>query len=76
MLLLADKPEEALQAYEMSLEISANRFNSLYGAGKAAKLAGDTDKAKSYFTKLVDISAPESTERTAITEAKNFLALN
>jgi tetratricopeptide (TPR) repeat protein len=76
MLLLLDKPQEALQAYEMSLEISANRFNSLYGAGKAAEKAGDIEKAKTYYSKLVEISAKEQVERPAVSEAKNFLASN
>jgi tetratricopeptide (TPR) repeat protein len=33
MLLLMKNPVEALYAFEMSLKISPNRFNSLYGAG-------------------------------------------
>ncbi len=47
MLLMRGKPEEALAAYKAALEISPNRFNCLFGAGKAAELAGNTDLAKS-----------------------------
>ena len=35
MLALLGKPAEAIEAYEASLKISPNRFNSLYGAGRA-----------------------------------------
>ena len=37
-LVLLEKPVEAIEAYEASLQISPNRFNSLYGAGRAAEL--------------------------------------
>ena len=41
MLVLLEKPVEAIEAYEASLQISPNRFNSLYGAGRAAELTGN-----------------------------------
>ena len=34
------------------LKISPNRFNDLYGAASAAQMAGDSSKAKSYYSKL------------------------
>jgi hypothetical protein len=39
MLLDMNRPEQALVEHEAELEISPNRFNSLYGAGRAAELA-------------------------------------
>ena len=76
MLLKMNRPEEALLAYEGSLSISANRFRSLYGAGRAAELAGNLDKAKEYYNTLVAITSTEEVERPMIEEVRNFLAKN
>jgi tetratricopeptide (TPR) repeat protein len=63
MLLLLDRPEEALAAYEMSLTISPNRYHSLSGAGRAAELAGDKGKATSYYRMLVEMTAKADAAR-------------
>lgn len=76
LLLKMDHPEEALTAYEKSLEISANRFRSLYGAGRAAELAGNIDKAKEYYKALVAIASSEEVERPMFSEVRNFIAKN
>jgi len=76
MLLKMDRPEEALTAYEESLAISANRFRSLYGAGRAAELARNMDKAKEYYKALVATASPEEVERPMFKEVRNFLAAN
>lgn len=73
MLLMREKPEEALAAYNAALEISPNRFNSLFGAGKAAELAGNTDLAKTYYAKLHKIAAPEKSARPQMEHAVSFL---
>ncbi|MEE9543570.1 MAG: hypothetical protein V3V95_07290, partial [Thermodesulfobacteriota bacterium] len=39
MLIILERPAEALKAYETTLRTSPNRLNSLYGAGSAAELA-------------------------------------
>ena len=41
MLLEIGRPAEALAAYEASLREAPNRFNSLYGAARAAELSQD-----------------------------------
>jgi hypothetical protein len=46
----------------------------LYGAAKAAALAGDQAKAKSYYEKLVVLAQNADTEWPEIIEAKMFLA--
>ena len=74
MLVLLGKYPEAIKAYEASLEISPNRFNSLYGAGRAAEHARNSEKAKSYYSKLVQISARADSDRAEIELAKKFLA--
>lgn len=74
MLLLAGEPQKALIAYQASLELSSNRFKSLYGAGRAAEMKGDTKKAREYYTMLMDISAEAGDTRPELAKARKFLA--
>ena len=76
MLVMLEGHAEAVEAYEASLQISPNRFNSLYGAGRAAELAGDSDKAKSYYAKLMEFTAEGDSNRPGIEQAQTFLATN
>lgn len=76
MLVLLGKPAEALEAYEANLRISPNRFKSLYGAGDAAKLAGNSEKAKSYYSELLQLAEKAESDRPAIKKAKQFLDNN
>jgi len=55
MLLEASQPAKALVEFEANLKKEPNRFRSVYGAGRAAELAGNKDKARSYYTELVKI---------------------
>ena len=52
MLLELHHPGQALAAYEAVLKVGPNRFNALYGAARAAEMAGDSVKAQTYFTQL------------------------
>ena len=63
---------EALAEYQAALKNSPNRFDSLYGAGRAAQLAGDSAGARGYYTKLTEISAPAA-DRAELGEAKSYL---
>jgi tetratricopeptide (TPR) repeat protein len=74
MLLEMNRPAEALQAFETSENHDPNRFRGLYGAGKAAALAGDQAKAKSYFERLLTLAKNADTERPEVKEAQAFLA--
>ena len=74
MLILSEKPAEALQAYEAGMKISPNRFYSLYGAGHAAELSGDTDKAVKYYSELVDLASQADSDGPEVTHAKNYSA--
>jgi tetratricopeptide (TPR) repeat protein len=76
MLLLAGRPAEALKEYDASLRVSPNRFNSLYGAGHAAERAGDTDRAKWFYSQLVQITLGVESDRPRLVKAKAFLAAN
>lgn len=76
MLVLLEKPVEAIKVYEASLQISPNRLNSLYGAGRAAELTGNPERAKSYYSKLVQFAANADSDRPGIEHAKTFLFKN
>lgn len=72
MLLDLNKPNEALNAYEVCLENRPNRFNSLYGAGHAAEQTGDKLKMTKYYTQLVNLSPASS--RSQLDHAKKAIA--
>jgi tetratricopeptide (TPR) repeat protein len=73
MLLEMNKPAKALEAFEMNLKRSPNRFNGLYGAAIAAKQAGDFEKATLYFEDLLKLTENVSSNRPEIEEAKEYL---
>lgn len=54
MLLELGQSREALVEYRQSLQLSPNRFNGLYNAGRAAEAAGDKELAKSYYAALLN----------------------
>ncbi|MFT5886577.1 MAG: tetratricopeptide (TPR) repeat protein [Arcticibacterium sp.] len=73
MLLAIDKPEEALEVYELNLKRRPNRFNGIYGAAEAARQSGNIEKAKFYFDALLKQTENAESDRPEITEAKAFL---
>ena len=75
LLLTTGQSTEALTEYEASLISSPNRFNGFYGAAKAADLAGNKDKARAYYQKLLLLSTDADTERKEIREARRMIAL-
>jgi hypothetical protein len=74
LLLELRRPLAALQSFEASLRSAPNRFNGLYGAARAAKLAADQKRAKTYYGKLVTLCRQADSVRPEIEEAKAFLA--
>jgi tetratricopeptide (TPR) repeat protein len=54
MLLELHQPREALVEYKRALELSPNRFNGLFNAGRAAEAAGDKALASSYYATLLE----------------------
>ncbi|MCH8948428.1 MAG: hypothetical protein IH789_12525 [Acidobacteria bacterium] len=73
MLAELERPAEALREYEAVLDNSPNRFNALYGAARAAELAGDMGKARDFYTKLAALGEKADSERAALSRAKAFL---
>lgn len=74
LLLELNEPAAALKEFETSLTSAPNRFNGLYGAARAARLASDSRKAKIYYDKLVTISLGSEGVRPELKEAKEFMA--
>jgi len=73
LLLETGQPALAVQAYEASLHAAPNRLRGFYSAAKAAKAAGDSAKARSYFEKLAALAKNADPERSEVQEAKAFL---
>jgi uncharacterized protein HemY len=53
---------------------STNRFRSLFGAARAAELAGDAAKARAFYTRLAALCEQADTERPELTRARQYLA--
>jgi hypothetical protein len=73
MLLEAKQPAPALEAFEASLKLAPERFNSLYGAAHAAQLSGDRQKASAYYKKLLANCPRATSDLPELGEAKLFL---
>jgi len=74
MTLDMNRPEQALAEYEADLKFNPNRFNGLYGAARAAELAGKSDKSNSYYARLVKVCDGSSSDRPELSRAKALLA--
>jgi len=56
MLLEVKRPADALHEFEATMKKEPNRFRGVYGAARAADRAGDRQKARDLFARLVEIS--------------------
>ena len=74
LLLDLGQPAAALAEFERSQKNDPNRFRGLAGAARAAEKAGDRDKARGFYTKLIALAATADTERPEVAQAKAFLA--
>jgi tetratricopeptide (TPR) repeat protein len=74
LLLEVKQPAPALQAFEASQRSEPNRFKGLYGAARAAELAGEKEKARAFYNKLVALAEQADSERPELDEARTFLA--
>ena len=75
LLLEQGRGSEALAAYEASLKRAPRRLVSLYGAARAAKLAGDATKASRYFAELAEMTKASDGTRAEIKEAREAAKL-
>jgi tetratricopeptide (TPR) repeat protein len=74
MLLDMNRPEQALAEYEADLKFNPNRFNGLYGAARAAEMAGQSEKSNAYYAQLVKVCAGSNSDRPELGRAKALLA--
>jgi len=74
MLLEMNRPEQALVEYESELKLSPNRFNSLYGAGRAAELAKQPGKAAGYYEQVLKVCAGGTSTRPELGYAQRFVS--
>lgn len=75
MLMEIGEPKEALAEYEASLAREPKRFRGLAGAALAAATAGNRDKARDYYQRLVDM-AGGGDPRPELARAREYLAGN
>jgi tetratricopeptide (TPR) repeat protein len=73
LLLELKQPEAALTEFETSFRSTPYRFNGMYGAARAARLAGDQKRARGYYEKLLTLAGNTSSARPELDEAKTFL---
>jgi tetratricopeptide (TPR) repeat protein len=74
MLLELKQPAKAMVEFEATLRTAPNRFNALSGAARAAKASGDSDKAKTYYAKLLALCNQADGDRPELQEARSLLA--
>jgi tetratricopeptide (TPR) repeat protein len=70
MLLAAGRYGTAREQYEVALVRSPNRFNSLFGAGRAAELNGNLEGAASFYRRLLEICAGTESDRPQLVHAR------
>lgn len=74
MLIDQKRPEQALVKYEAELKIDPGRFDSQYGAGRAAQMLKLSNKANTYFDQLVKRCVGTDSSRPELTYARGFLS--
>jgi tetratricopeptide (TPR) repeat protein len=73
MLLETGRPQDALAEYEKSMKTDPNRFNGLAGAAKAAELAHQPEKAKTYYEQLLkNCDNGAHSDRPELARARSF----
>jgi tetratricopeptide (TPR) repeat protein len=72
ILMEMNRPEEALAEYEADLKVNPNRFNAVYGAARAAELAGAREKAARYYSQLVKDCSDGNSNRPELNLARSF----
>src|SRR5271166_5802494 len=73
LLLELGRPGDALPAFEASLRTAKNRLRSYAGAAAAAAAAGNANEARSYYTRLVELTDGSNQNRPELAQAKAYL---
>lgn len=73
LLLELNRPEEAYREYLTSLKVSPNRARGLFGAARAAELAGDAKSAKEYYGQFVKLWSDADNDKPELKTAQAYL---
>ena len=73
LLFASGDPGAALTEYELALKSEPNRFRSILGKARAAKLAGDLAASREAYQKLLALSGTAASDRPELSEAKASL---
>jgi tetratricopeptide (TPR) repeat protein len=73
LLLELGRPAEALESYVKTLEREPGRARALFGAARAAELAGDTEQARRRYDELLTVMAGADADRPEPRAAREFL---
>jgi tetratricopeptide (TPR) repeat protein len=75
MLLEMKEPTQALKEFQATLKKEPNRFRALYGAARAAALAGDHATARTYYGQLLKIcDKADAPGRPELAEARRSVS--
>jgi len=74
MLLELKQPAAALKEFEQSQMREPNRLRNYAGAAAAAEAAGDRDKARQLYAKLIELTREADKPLPEIAQAKSYLA--
>src|SRR6202043_3560721 len=74
MLLEMKRPQQALGEYQTDLKVNPNRFNGLYGAARAAELAGKQSEANAYYAQMLKECDGSNSTRPELSRARELLA--
>jgi tetratricopeptide (TPR) repeat protein len=73
LLLEAGQARAALAEYDRALKQTPNRFRGIYGAARAAEAAGEKQKAREYYAKLIELAKKGDGSRPELTHARAYL---
>ena len=73
VLLAAGRHADALLAYERVLAKEPNRYRATLGAARAAQAMGDATKARTYYSKIVDLGSDADSARDGLEEARQIV---
>jgi tetratricopeptide (TPR) repeat protein len=73
LLMELDQPARALPEFEKVLQTSPNRFNAVYGAGRAAELCRDRKRAEERYSELLQLGGHADAQRLELQNARAFL---
>lgn len=74
LLLELNRPGDSLKEYEASLKVAPGRFNGVFGAARAAEMAGDRAKARALYAQLLELGKAADPPRAELKTARTFLA--